>query len=211
MPRKEDFPVERVRQHFYDSAVAVGVPADQAAANAALQASYYAQRAARETAGNLRGHNLAEIPASRGESAYVVDMGDFLLASITECLGTKVLIADAMRPVTGKTYFDALAQDTLAMAINDIITVGATPIAITVDGYPGRQFVLTAPERPDCDLGTWVAASRVNGVGPSETNILQIVDVDGERVMINAAYFPDTPPETRSEQDAMLESVHLNP
>lgn len=42
-------PVERVRQHFYDSAIAIGVPADQAAANAALQASYYAQRAARNS------------------------------------------------------------------------------------------------------------------------------------------------------------------
>jgi hypothetical protein len=42
-------PVERVRQHFYESAVAVGVPEEQARANAALQASYYAQRAARNT------------------------------------------------------------------------------------------------------------------------------------------------------------------
>jgi len=89
-----------------------------------------AQRAARETGPNLAHTGFKEIPASRGESAYVVDMGDFMLASITECLGTKVLIADKMRGLTGKTYFDALAQDTLAMAINDIITVGATPISV---------------------------------------------------------------------------------
>jgi phosphoribosylformylglycinamidine cyclo-ligase len=89
-----------------------------------------AQRAARDTGGNLARHGLSEVAASRGESAYVVDMGDYYLASITECLGTKVLIAEAMRPITGKTYFDALAQDTLAMAINDIITVGATPISV---------------------------------------------------------------------------------
>jgi phosphoribosylformylglycinamidine cyclo-ligase len=89
-----------------------------------------AQRAARETAANLARTGFTEIAASRGESAYVVDMGDFLLASITECLGTKKLIADAMRTIGGKTYFDALAQDTLAMAINDIITVGATPISV---------------------------------------------------------------------------------
>ena len=86
-----------------------------------------AQRAARETAVNLR-KPFREIEASRGESAYVVDMGDFLLASITECLGTKVLIADAMRPITGKTYFDALAQHTLAMSINDIINFGEPTI-----------------------------------------------------------------------------------
>ncbi len=89
-----------------------------------------AQRAAAGTAGNLARHGLIEVAASRGESAYVVDCGDFYLASITECLGTKALVADAMREVTGRTYYDQIAQDTIAMAINDIITVGATPVSI---------------------------------------------------------------------------------
>jgi len=89
-----------------------------------------AQRAAAETARNLTQHGFSEVAASRGESAYVVDCGDFYLASVTECLGTKALVADAMRPVTGRTYYDQIAQDTLAMAINDIITVGATPISV---------------------------------------------------------------------------------
>jgi phosphoribosylformylglycinamidine cyclo-ligase len=89
-----------------------------------------AQRAARETAAHLAGHGLSEVAASRGESAYVVDAGDFYLASITECLGTKALLADAMRAVTGRTYYQGIAQDTIAMAVNDIITVGATPISV---------------------------------------------------------------------------------
>lgn len=89
-----------------------------------------AQRAAAETARNLSQHGLSEVVASRGESAYVVDCGDFYLASITECLGTKALVADAMRAITGRTYYDQIAQDTLAMAINDIITVGATPVSV---------------------------------------------------------------------------------
>ena len=89
-----------------------------------------AQRAAADTAGNLARHGFSEVAASRGESAYVVDCGDFYLASITECLGTKALVADAMRAITGRTYYDQIAQDTLAMAINDIITVGATPLSV---------------------------------------------------------------------------------
>jgi phosphoribosylformylglycinamidine cyclo-ligase len=89
-----------------------------------------AQRAAADTAGNLAQHGFSEVAASRGESAYVVDCGDFYLASITECLGTKALVADAMRAITGRTYYDQIAQDTLAMAINDIITVGATPLSV---------------------------------------------------------------------------------
>ena len=73
-----------------------------------------AQQAAAATAGNLRRHGLQEVAASRGESAYVVDCGDFYLASITECLGTKALVADATRadhrqaPTT-----NSIAQDTL--------------------------------------------------------------------------------------------------
>lgn len=42
-------PTERVRQHFYEQARAVGVPDEQAKANAAVQAAYYAQRAERNT------------------------------------------------------------------------------------------------------------------------------------------------------------------
>jgi len=92
-----------------------------------------AQRAASATSHNLERHGLTEVAASRGESAYVVDCGEFYLASITECLGTKALVADAMRALpgsNGRTYYDHIAQDTLAMAINDIITVGATPVSV---------------------------------------------------------------------------------
>jgi phosphoribosylformylglycinamidine cyclo-ligase len=89
-----------------------------------------AQQAARATAKNLVAAGVTEVEESRGESAYVIDVGDFYLASITECLGTKALVADAMRGLTGKTYYNSIAQDTLAMAINDIITVGARPVSV---------------------------------------------------------------------------------
>jgi len=128
-----------------------------------------AQRAASATAANLKG--FSEIAASRGESAYVVDMGDFLLASITECLGTKVLIADPMRAVTGKTYFDALAQDTLAMAINDIITVGATPISVHAYWAAGSSEWFDDKQRANDLVNGWKAACDRCGVvwGGGET------------------------------------------
>jgi phosphoribosylformylglycinamidine cyclo-ligase len=89
-----------------------------------------AQKAAQETAKNLRAAGCAEVEASRGESAYVIDVGAFYLASLTECLGTKALVADEVRKITGKTYYDGIAQDTIAMAVNDVITVGARPLCI---------------------------------------------------------------------------------
>ena len=48
-----------------------------------------AQRAAAATAVQLAGHGFSEVAASRGESAYVVDVGPFYIASIVECLGSK--------------------------------------------------------------------------------------------------------------------------
>ncbi|MBP9063647.1 MAG: phosphoribosylformylglycinamidine cyclo-ligase, partial [Aquabacterium sp.] len=89
-----------------------------------------AQRAAAETGANLASHGFSEVLASRGESAYVVDVGPMYLASIVECLGTKTLVADEMATLTGKSYYDGIAQDTIAMAVNDLITVGATPLVV---------------------------------------------------------------------------------
>jgi phosphoribosylformylglycinamidine cyclo-ligase len=89
-----------------------------------------AQRAALATGARLDGHGFSEVSASRGESAFVVDVGPFYLASIVECLGSKALVADAMAELTGASGYADIAQDTIAMAVNDLITVGATPLVV---------------------------------------------------------------------------------
>ena len=133
-----------------------------------------AQRAAADTARNLARHGLSEVAASRGESAYVVDCGDFYLASITECLGTKALVADAMRAITGRTYYDKIAQDTLAMAINDIITVGATPISVHAYWAAGGSDWFADEERARDLVEGWKRACDRCGVvwGGGETPAL---------------------------------------
>ncbi len=117
-----------------------------------------AQRAAAGTAPHLARHGLVEVAASRGESAYVVDCGDFYLASITECLGTKALVADAMRAIAGRSHYDAIAQDTLAMAINDIITVGATPVSVHAYWAAGDSEWFADAERAHDLVDGWRAA-----------------------------------------------------
>lgn len=133
-----------------------------------------AQRAAAQTAGNLARHGLTEIAASRGESAYVVDCGEFHLASITECLGTKALVADAMRGLTGKTYYDLIAQDTIAMAINDLITVGATPVSLHAYWATSGSDWFDDAERARDLVAGWKAACDTCGVawGGGETPAL---------------------------------------
>lgn len=84
-----------------------------------------AQRAAQET--KVEGKDFKEISASRGESAFVWQQGSTLFASVVEGLGTKNLVADAMRQITGRTYYDIIGHDTVATIINDLVTVGAKP------------------------------------------------------------------------------------
>ncbi|MCU0862170.1 MAG: AIR synthase related protein [Planctomycetes bacterium] len=140
-----------------------------------------AQQAAAATAGNLQRHGLTEVAASRGESAYVVDCGAFYLASITECLGTKALVADAMRLVTGKTYYDRIAQDTLAMAVNDLITVGATPVSVHAYWAAGGSDWFRDAQRAKDLVDGWRAACDACGVswGGGETPALAGVVADG--------------------------------
>ena len=117
-----------------------------------------AQRAAATTARHLAGHGFAEVVASRGESAYVVDVGPFHLASIVECLGSKVLVADAMKALTGRCHYAAVAQDTIAMAINDLVTVGATPLVVQAYWAAGGSEWFEDRERAEALVAGWKAA-----------------------------------------------------
>jgi len=134
-----------------------------------------AQKAARKTAQNLYSTGFTEIEASRGESAYVIDCGNFYLASITECLGTKALVADAMRKITGKTYYDAIAQDTIGMAVNDIVTVGAKPVSIHAYWAAGSSEWFDDRQRTKDLVKGWKKACDLSGAswGGGETPALK--------------------------------------
>ena len=150
-----------------------------------------AQQAARATGANLERTGVREVAASRGESAYVVDIGDAYLASITECLGTKALVADAMRAVphaerkmadavpptpgsSGRTWYDHIAQDTIATAVNDLVTVGARPLSIHAYWAAGSSDWFDDTERMSDLVDGWKAACDVLGVawGGGETPCL---------------------------------------
>jgi phosphoribosylformylglycinamidine cyclo-ligase len=117
-----------------------------------------AQRAAAATGTHLGAHGFSEVTASRGESAYVVDVGPFYLASIVECLGSKSLVADEMQRLTGRSYYDAIAQDTIAMAINDLITVGATPLVVQAYWAAGGSEWFGDAQRAQALVTGWKAA-----------------------------------------------------
>lgn len=133
-----------------------------------------AQRAAAATSAQLLSHGYAEVSASRGESAYVVDVGPFHLASIVECLGSKALVADEMHRLTGRTYYEQIAQDTIAMAVNDLITVGATPLVVQAYWAAGGSEWFSDAQRAQALVAGWKRACEVCGVawGGGETPAL---------------------------------------
>jgi phosphoribosylformylglycinamidine cyclo-ligase len=147
-----------------------------------------AQRAAAATATHLPSHGFSEVAASRGESAYVVDIGPFYLASIVECLGSKALVADEMALLTGRSFYDAIAQDTIAMAINDLITVGATPLVVQAYWAAGGSSWFGDARRAQALVAGWKRACDRCQVawGGGETPALAGI-VEGGRIDLAAS------------------------
>jgi phosphoribosylformylglycinamidine cyclo-ligase len=147
-----------------------------------------AQRAAASTGRHLDAHGFSELESSRGESAYVVDVGPFYLASIVECLGSKALVADAMHALTGKSHYAAIAQDTIAMAVNDLITVGATPLVVQAYWAAGGSEWFADAERGRALVEGWKRACEICNVswGGGETPALGGI-VEGGRIDLAAA------------------------
>jgi phosphoribosylformylglycinamidine cyclo-ligase len=144
-------------------------------------AKVLAQRAAAGTAGNLARWGLSEVAASRGESAYVWEEPDAYRAMVIEGLGTKNLVAEAVRPITGRTHYDALAQDTVAMIVNDIIVVGAAPQVVTAYWAVGDSGWFDDRERAADLVRGWAAACDACGAtwGGGETPALSGVVTTG--------------------------------
>ncbi len=90
-----------------------------------------AQKAALKTTINPK-YGFKVVEKSRGESAFLMEQRYFYLAHVEEGLGTKNLVADEMYRITGKSYYDQVAQDTVAMIVNDLITLGAMPLSVAM-------------------------------------------------------------------------------
>ncbi len=102
------------------------------------------QLAALKTSDFPQRFGIEEVAESRGESAYVMRMpnGSYL-AHVEEGLGTKNKVAEALDELKKKgavvskqqrnlNYWSAIAQDTVAMIVNDLVTVGALPVSVAM-------------------------------------------------------------------------------
>jgi len=164
-----------------------------------------AQRAALATGAYLDRHGFSEVESSRGESAYVLDVGPFYLASIVECLGSKALVADEMAALTGRDYYAGIAQDTIAMAVNDLITVGATPLVVQAYWAAGGSDWFNDGERAAALVRGWKQACDQCEVswGGGETPALAGI-VEGGRIDLAAACTGIVSPKSRLSLGAHL-------
>src|SRR6187399_2592736 len=107
------------------------------------------QKAARTTAGELTAHGYGEPATTRGESAYLIEGADHYLAHVEEGLGTKNLVADAVYAQTGKCFYHAIAIDTVATIVNDLITCGALPISVAMHAAVGDSDWFAEAQRAE--------------------------------------------------------------
>lgn len=86
--------------------------------------------AALSTSGALAAHGGRALDVSRGEPAFVFELGDRTLAFVMEGLGTKAVASRQVAEQLGLNRFDAVAYDTVAAIVNDLICVGALPLVV---------------------------------------------------------------------------------
>src|SRR3989344_72310 len=150
-----------------------------------------AQIAAQATAKNPA-KGFSEIKSSRGESAYVFKIGDQFFATVVEGLGTKNLVADAMRSVAGKTYYDIIGHDTVATIVNDLISTGAKPLVVHAYWAIENNNWLQDKKRMADFIQGWKSACDLSGAswGGGETPTLKgiiepkTVDLGGSAIGI---------------------------
>lgn len=82
------------------------------------------------TSAALAAHGGTALDVSRGEPAFVFELGDRTLAFVMEGLGTKSVVARQVAEQSGLNRFDAVAYDTVAAIVNDLCCVGALPLVV---------------------------------------------------------------------------------
>lgn len=148
-----------------------------------------AQIEGRKTSKNLPS-GIKEVKSTRGESAYVFNMGDVYGALVQEGLGTKSLITQSIYTETGKSYFAAIAQDTVAAVINDLVSVGATPVAINAY-WSSSSYKWLSDKKVAKDLiEGWRTACDKAGVawGGGETQSLKGIITQGSLELAGSAF-----------------------
>ena len=140
--------------------------------------------AALGTSGALSAHGGKALDASRGEPAFVFELGDRTLAFVMEGLGTKAVIARHVAEQTGLNRFDAVAYDTVAAIVNDLCCVGALPLVVNAYFATGSSDWYRQVEWHAALVKGWAAACADcdatwgGGESPSLPGLVNDADIE---------------------------------
>lgn len=138
-----------------------------------------------------------EFEASRGESVYLIETPTNFLAHVEEGLGTKNLVADAMRTNladamykhTGRSFYNHVAQCTVAMIVNDMITMGALPLSVAMHIAVGSSGWFDDEVRAGDLIAGWQKACNLARCtwGCGETPTLKDIIIPGTVALSGSA------------------------
>ncbi|MDP9133289.1 MAG: AIR synthase-related protein [Actinomycetota bacterium] len=136
------------------------------------------------TSAALAAHGGRALDVSRGEPAFVFELGDRTLAFVMEGLGTKAVASRQVAEQLGLNRFDAVAYDTVAAIVNDLCCVGALPLVVNAyfatgssDWYRNAEWhasLVKGWSRACADAGaTWGG-----GESPSLPGLVSSADIE---------------------------------
>ncbi|HLP86593.1 MAG TPA: AIR synthase related protein [Candidatus Paceibacterota bacterium] len=184
------------------------------------------QKRATLTSKNAKRLGFDSFEWTRGESAYLFDTdGAYqIFAHVEEGLGTKNLVADAMMKITGKSHYDHVAKCTIAMIVNDMITLGAFPVSLAMHLAVGSSDWFKNEERVSDLIKGWGDACDEAGCiwAGGETPTLKGIIypeaslLSGSAVGVRTIFAPPMDPDSESIKNGdaiiFLESsgIHAN-
>ena len=118
------------------------------------------------------------------------------------------------KPDTPVTTVDEAVAALSGQASRD----ASTPVDVTLDGYAGKSITLHVPDDAvfsDCDNGEF--RTLVEGEDsarfhqdPGQFDLVWVLDVNGELVIFDVAYYEGTPQSVLDEMAAIVESATLD-
>jgi phosphoribosylformylglycinamidine cyclo-ligase len=136
------------------------------------------------TSSLLEGRGGRSLDASRGEPAFVFELGEEAFAFVVEGLGTKSIIARHVLEGQSVNRFADVAYDTVAAILNDLCCVGALPLVVNAYFATGASEWYAEADRSAALLEGWRAACVDGGCvwgggeSPSLPGLLEEKDIE---------------------------------
>ncbi len=165
------------------------------------------QRLGEQTGKGPNWLGVMQLEGYRGESAPILMIPGGFISHVEEGLGTKVLMADLLYDLTGDASgYACAAQDTVAMIVNDMITLGIPPVSLQMHLAVGSGNWLRDVPRVEALMHGWRDACIQSGAAwtGGETPALKDIVDPGTAVLAGSAagYLPNPHVPFREEIEA---------